>query len=383
MHRALFIAPLIAGLACMAAAPQSALAQGKQYGPIIDMHLHALNVADFGPTPAVCSDNRGIVWNGWDPRTPFSFSEMGTCSGSSWLAPKSDAELLSQTLAVLERYDIRAVTAGATEEVTKWHAAAPSRVIPAVSFYRGSDAQGRSLYRDTAELRRLVREGKVAVFAEVGPQYHGMSPADPALEPYFALAEELDVPVGIHMGEGPVGGPNVPGYGQYRVSLGNPLVLEEVLVRHPKLRVYVMHYGSPFVDEMIALLYAYPQVYVDIAQNDWGFPRTHFYAQLRRLVDAGFGRRILFGSDQMVWPQTIGLAIETIESADFLSEEQKRDILHDNAARFLRLKEAADAKAPASRPRASTGDSADAVARHLATFDTSTRSRSAMDRGLP
>ena len=30
-----------------------------------------------------------------------------------------------------------------------------------------------------------------------------MSPADPAPEPYFALADELDVPVGLHMGEGP------------------------------------------------------------------------------------------------------------------------------------------------------------------------------------
>jgi predicted TIM-barrel fold metal-dependent hydrolase len=39
----------------------------------------------------------------------------------------------------------------------------------------------------------------------------------------------------------------------------------------------------------------------------------------------------------MIWPQTIDLAIETIESADFLTEEQKRDIFYNNAARFLRL----------------------------------------------
>jgi predicted TIM-barrel fold metal-dependent hydrolase len=34
-----------------------------------------------------------------------------------------------------------------------------------------------------------------------------MSPADPVLEPYFALAEELDIAIGLHMGEGPPGGP--------------------------------------------------------------------------------------------------------------------------------------------------------------------------------
>ena len=45
----------------------------------------------------------------------------------------------------------------------------------------------------------------------------------------------------------------------------------------------------------------------------------------------------MFGSDQMAWPDGTGIAIEWIEQADFLSSEQKRDILYDNAARFLRL----------------------------------------------
>lgn len=56
-------------------------------------------------------------------------------------------------------------------------------------------------------------------------------------------------------------------------------------------------------------------------------------------MDAGFGKRILWGSDQMVWPETIRLAIETIESANFLTREQKRNIFYNNAARFLRLTE--------------------------------------------
>ena len=47
----------------------------------------------------------------------------------------------------------------------------------------------------------------------------------------------------------------------------------------------------------------------------------------------------MFGSDQMVWPEGIGMAIEGIESASFLTAEQKRDILYNNAVRFLRLDE--------------------------------------------
>jgi amidohydrolase family protein len=59
-------------------------------------------------------------------------------------------------------------------------------------------------------------------------------------------------------------------------------------------------------------------------------------AYLRRLVDAGFSDRIMFGSDNMVWPDSFGLAIRRT-FAPFLSDDQKRDILCRNAARFLRL----------------------------------------------
>jgi predicted TIM-barrel fold metal-dependent hydrolase len=317
----------------------------QQHLPIIDMHLHAYKVADFGvglgATPSACLDNSDRVWNGWDPRTPLKIGELGSCAGTKSPSPSTDDALMRETLMRLKRYNMRAVTSGdsgAMDVVMQWHASDPGRIIPAIEFQMpGHDAQGHPLFRPIAELRELIKQNKVAVFAEVAPQYEGMSPADPRLDPYFALAEELDIPVGLHMGEGPPGGPNVEGYSKYRVRMGDPLLLEDVLIRHPKLRIYVMHFGSPYVDNMIALLYSYPQVYVDIAQNDWGFPRKHFYSQLRRLVDAGFGKRILFGSDQMIWPQTIDLAIETVESADFLTAEQKRDIFYNNAVRFLRL----------------------------------------------
>ena len=57
----------------------------------------------------------------------------------------------------------------------------------------------------------------------------------------------------------------------------------------------------------------------------------------RRLVEAGFGERIMFGSDQMQWPGAIEVAIEAVESAPFLTADQKRDIFYNNAVRFLRL----------------------------------------------
>ena len=45
----------------------------------------------------------------------------------------------------------------------------------------------------------------------------------------------------------------------------------------------------------------------------------------------------LLGEVQRVWADAIPVAIASITEADFLSDEQKRDILYNNAARFLRF----------------------------------------------
>ncbi|MFH1572512.1 MAG: amidohydrolase family protein [Acidobacteriota bacterium] len=157
------------------------------------------------------------------------------------------------------------------------------------------------------------------------------------MEPYYALAEETDIPVGIHTGLGPPGTPYDPCCPNFRVTLGNPILFEEVLIRHARLRIYLMHGGWPYLQETKAILSVYPQVYVDLATINWIIPREEFHGYLRELVHAGFGKRLLFGSDQMVWPEAIGMAVEGIESAAFLTEEEKRDIFYNNAVRFLRL----------------------------------------------
>ncbi len=324
--------------------PRALPAQGPGR-PIIDVHLHAHTLADYGGGLAVCTSDQPIEFPPVDPRKPITLASTLTSCATPLQPAASDAAVRSETLALLERYNIRAVTTGRLEQISAWQAASPERIIPALFFNVARE-------RAPDEYRRLYQAGRFQVFAEISPQYDGVLLDDLMFDPYFALAEELDIPVGVHLGEGPPGGPHTLGGSPYRARLGSPFQLEEVLVRHPRLRVYVMHYGSPLVDEMIAVLYSHPQVYVDIAQNNWGFPRAHFYSQLQRLINAGFAKRIMWGSDQMIWPQAIRVAIETIEEAPFLSEDQKRDIFYNNAARFLRLTDreiARDHGRPASR----------------------------------
>jgi predicted TIM-barrel fold metal-dependent hydrolase len=300
--------------------------------PIIDMHLHAMSADSLGPPGSSICAPYG-PWPIRDPRRPVTdylgeFTLKPKCA-RRLIAPQTTSEIRDQSLAALEQHNIVAVTSGPPEIVEDYRKRAPDRIIPAISF-------GQDKLPSVAELRALHANGHLKVIGEMTFQYAGIGPDDPRIEPYYALGEELDLPVAIHVGPGP------PGISYFaspamRMRQSNALALEEVLMRHPKLRLYVMHAGWPLGDEMIALMYAHPQVYVDTAVIDYAFPRAEFHAYQKRLVDAGFADRIMFGSDQMIWPDAVDAAIEGIETADFLSPQQKRDIFYNNAARFLRL----------------------------------------------
>lgn len=308
-------------------------ARAQQPLPIIDMHLHAFPADEDGPPPlALCIPLLSHL-PPLDPEQSWGDVFMGamkkpTCRNPIW-SPMTDDQLMLQTIEVVERRNIYGVLSGTPDRVLRWHGAAPGRFIPGVQLRIGRDDISPQA------MRQMFTKGPFAALAEISNQYAGIGPDDERMEPYWALAEELDVPVGVHMGEGPPGGAHL--FPEYRIRFGNPLLLEDVLHRHPKLRLWVMHYGSPMIEEMIAIMQSYPQVYVDISPNLWRYPRAHFYRQLQTLIDAGFGERVMYGSDQMLWPGVIEPAIAVIEEAPFLSQQQKRDILYNNAARFLRL----------------------------------------------
>jgi predicted TIM-barrel fold metal-dependent hydrolase len=270
--------------------------------PIIDVHLHSVSLSNlkyWGPNPVTGKN-----------------------------APESVEEHIKQTLAAMDRYNIvLGIASGDLETVEQLRQAASDRI------WAGPSSGIPGL--DIEKLRALYKSGKLMIMGEVCAQYDGLSPSDLILDPYFALAESLNVFACIHMGM------SFPGITEsapkFRVSLGNPLLLEELLNRHPKVRVWMAHMAWPFLEETVGILNVYPQVYVDTGAMDWIWPREGFISYLKELIRSGFEKRIMFGSDQMTWPDAIGLAVEAIEEADFLSAEQKQDILYNNAARFLRL----------------------------------------------
>jgi len=297
--------------------------KARQRLPIIDMHMHAHPANRFGKV--------GLP----NPIT-----------GKPSAATNDEALLRAALKAMDHHHIVKAFASSYLDSVERWRLAAPERILGGAQIDVGIPIP------DVVRLRQDFTAGRLGFMGEVGAQYLGLTPGDPVLEPYFALAEEFDIPVGIHTG---ISAPNTP-YEccpKFRAALGNPLLLEDVLIRHPKMRLYLMHAGYPYLQETVALMSIYPQVYADLSAIDWIIPRADFHAYLQALIRAGLGKRLMFGSDQMIWPEAIGMAIDGIESARFLTPKQKRDLFYNNAVRFLRRKKevnSAGAKVPGSRP---------------------------------
>ncbi len=280
--------------------PGTIQAQDKRQ-PVIDMHLHSQT--------SIWADQR------------FCFPQP--CEGLPSMVNDPD-ELRPAALAAMEKYNVvLAVVSGERDEVLSWTDGAEDKFMTGIAIWRPDEIS-------YTELKGLLESGRVQVLGELALQYEAIPIDDPSVDPMLALAHELDIPVHVHVA-GLGGSPDFP------IHLGNPLRIAKVLGKYPGLRIYIENASWPFLEEVTSLMYQYPSVYVDISTILHLTPRTVALRYLKSLIDNGLGKRVMYGSDQMIWPEVIGENIEMIEAADFLTEEQKRDILYNNAARFLRL----------------------------------------------
>ncbi len=273
------------------------------HGPVIDMHIHAYDSI------------HGATMFGMDYTNPLT--------GESFKAVKNAEQQRTQTFEMFSKLNI---VKALVSDGELWYADDADRIM----------ISGRNASTD--ELRLRHQNGMLHAIGEMVHFYGGLTAADPSLQEYFHLAEELDIPVSYHVFPGgPPGGIYYMGMKDVRVANANPLQVEEVLVQHPNIKFILAHAGWPYLEDLKALMYAHPQLYVELGVISWIIPRAEFHHYLESLVRAGFGKRIMFGTDQMVWPETIETAYNNLQSADFLSLEQKADIFYNNAAKILSL----------------------------------------------
>lgn len=204
-----------------------------------------------------------------------------------------------------------------------------------------------------AELERSVSNlGLVGglLFTNINGSY----PDAAGLEPLFAKAEELSVPLFVH--------PTTPAQPQalldYRLvaSIGflmdttiaiARMIFAGILDRHPDLRLIAAHLGGtlPYVQERLDRCWeAFPEIHGTTEQAPSAYLHSNVYydsvafdvnsLQLARSV---VGQdRLLLGSD---YPHQIGdlnKSVATVRAAGW-SEEDRKALLRDNALALLRL----------------------------------------------
>jgi len=282
-------------------------------GPVIDMHLHAWPLGEDGPPTA----------------------------------PKNQVAML-ETLQQLDKFNIvLAATSGPEEFLTEWSAEDTDRlllgpVFPCIkglnpTWYQYECFAAGGDFPDLSWLEEKYSSGEYGLMGELYNQYAGIPYDDSRMTPYYALAERLGIPVAIHTHSAPplTAHRCCPAF---RIRNGNPLLVEDVLARFPKLKVQIMHANPLVYPEVLDLLIQYPKVYVDISPWEWALPQEKFNRLLYMYKEQGLLGRIMYGSDGHDYAESFA----AYEAADFLTERELAGIFCGNAQRFLRRKNLCD-----------------------------------------
>ena len=206
--------------------------------PIIDMHLHGGSPGRFRTEP-----------DGTPLRRPC---RPAPCRHYPAQVQKL-GDILPMTLAQMDKHNVVLGVMSDRPPPVDWKAVEPDRFRLGFLMNHPSEIS-------LPELREYFKSGKVRVLGELALQYERAAIDDPLLEPMFAMAEELDIPVHIHLA-GTGGGTDFP------IHLGNPLRLSTVLQKHQNLRIYIENASWPFLEEITSVMYNYPNVYADVASS--------------------------------------------------------------------------------------------------------------------
>lgn len=285
----------------------------KQKLPVIDVHLHVYSAKNY-----------------WGPaKQPFD---------NSMTSPRNSSEHIRAVVDESKKYNVVLTYAsGNYDALDSIMNIYPGKFLPSIEIWPTKNLLADPQF--IKDLKLKIDKKGIRGIGEIANFYTGIPPNDPVMDTLYKIAEKYDLPIGLHFAPGPPGS-QLSGYPDMRLEFGNPLLLQDVLIKFPKLRVNIMHAGLPtYPDETFALLFMFPNVYADLSCLAWycDYTRESLKDFLIKAVKFGFVDRLMFGSDEMVWPEAIGLSIEYINNADFLTTSQKRDILYNNAARYLKL----------------------------------------------
>lgn len=209
-------------------------------------------------------------------------------------------------------------------------------IFPCIKTVKQDEPCDKEFFSES-ELREIYKSGKLKSLGESMFNYYGIPPTDKRLEPYWKVAEELNIPIGIHADTGPPPERmNKDERPNYNPAFANPELLKPILEKYPNLKLYLMHYGGGYSDQSLELMKMYPQIYCEISAVSMFAPKERWEPMVKKLFDEGLENRLMFASDYF---GTVRKNIEIIYNIEWLTDKQKRDIYYNNAARFLNLSE--------------------------------------------
>ena len=178
--------------------------------------------------------------------------------------------------------------------------------------------------RGVREFERSVREYGF-IGAHAYPHWFGLAPDHAKWYPFYAKCCELDVPYQLQVGQSLVYTAE-----QVLTSVGRPITLDAVACDLPELKLIGIHVGIPWVDEMIAMAWKHPNVYIGCDAHSpkyWPASFVHYINS--------YGRdKVIFGTDYPVLD--FKRTREQIEALP-LRPIPKRKMLRDNVLRIYGL----------------------------------------------
>jgi predicted TIM-barrel fold metal-dependent hydrolase len=183
--------------------------------------------------------------------------------------------------------------------------------------------------RAVEEMKRAITELGL-IGAKFHPGVQAFYPSEKQFYPLYETIVELGVPALFHTGTNGLGA-GTPGGMGIKMDYTRPIYLDMVAADFPELIIIGAHPAWPWHEEMLAIIGHKSNVFMDLS----GWSPRYIPKQIMDEARTRLQDRIMFGSDYpFIMPERW---LKDFDSLEGFSPDVRQKILHDNAARILKL----------------------------------------------